>query len=340
MNVVGMAKSMGKLKGGSIAITGYIDMTGITMGLNSLKGALGESKAKSKEAKGDFQGLTDTLSNMLGPLGKIGTAVVGATVGLAALGPAAAPALARMQVSFFELTRTLSESLAPAFETFADLFQGFVSWVEGDGKPVMESLNSVIVSIGKGLEQVGIFAGQAAVALGGISQTVSVIFDATFGTGAAASLMKFLVEHGALPAAAALLGFQVGGPVGALVAGGGMLFAQEAGNLQNPIKEERKASGALAGAVVGALWGAGIGSLVPGIGTVVGAILGGLGGAIGGMGTAAIMSPQAQPATTSSSAPQYQYSNTNSGTWPDGYPSEKYYEKEQQDLNGFIYRNR
>ena len=157
-SVVGVAKSMGGLKGGSIAIMGYIDISSITSGLKEMSKNLKDSRSNTKEAQGDFVGLTDTLTGLLGPLGKIGGAVLGATVGLAAMGPAVAPALARMGVSFFQITRSLGESLQPAFENFADLMEGFVSWLNSDqGKGVLEGLNGILTSMGQGLEQVGKF---------------------------------------------------------------------------------------------------------------------------------------------------------------------------------------
>ena len=132
----------GAKQAGSISIKGFMDNSNILQGLKGVSSQIDSTKAHFKEAAADFKGLIDTVSGILGPLGKIGGALTLAAIGMAALGPATQPALARMHVAFYEITRSLSEALEPAFEAFAGLMEDFGSWLDGpQGQAIMGGLN-------------------------------------------------------------------------------------------------------------------------------------------------------------------------------------------------------
>ena len=151
---------------GSISIVGTIDVSSIKAGLSQIKHGLGEAKSSAKMALGDVSLLSGAFGTLGSALVGIGVSAAAATIGLAAMGPATAPSLARMQRSFFEMTRTVSDALAPAFEGFAELMQGFSDWLASpDGKALLEGFNDVLVAIIGSLEKITTPAGEALKAL-------------------------------------------------------------------------------------------------------------------------------------------------------------------------------
>ena len=156
---------------GSLEIIGTIDVASIKAGLSQVKSGLDIAKESAKSAFGDMEGLMNTLSGVGLKLVGIGAAAGAAIVGLAAIGPATAPALARMQVSFFELSRTVSEALAPAFDLAADAFENFVNFVNSpEGKGILEGLNALLVG---GIKQTESFVETFSIGMGSIFKQLS-----------------------------------------------------------------------------------------------------------------------------------------------------------------------
>jgi len=264
------------VEAGSVEIVGRINVEQIKHGLRELKSGLDSAKESARSAFGDMKRMGNALSGIAGPLSAIGAGLISATLGIAAMSPQVAPVLARMQTDFQRLSRILGEELRPVFEKFGGMFRDFVEWMDGDGRPIIEALKNALSLVGDSLMAIGNGAIFAAKELGKIGGTISTTFDFAFGEGAMAELLEWMVKHGALPAAAALVGWKIGGPTGALVAGAGTAVIQETGYIaqggQTPT--ENLASGAMAGAGVGALTGLVAGATVPfaAVGAGVGAM--------------------------------------------------------------------
>jgi len=257
---------------GSLEIVGKIDTSSIDAGLAQLGRGLDTAKSKAKDAFGDMERLSGTLEGIGKKLGRIAVGASASFLGLAALGPAVAPSLARIEMGFFEMTRTISEALAPSFEMFADMFEGFVGWLGSEeGRGVLEGVNNVLGNILSGAES-------ALKGLNAMGKSITTTFDFVLGSGVGNDLVKGLLKVGAFPAIATLLGGPFAG-LGALglQSAGGYSEATEQGNV-----EGQQAQGGLLGVAAGGLTGAALGSIVPGVGTLIGGILGaGFGGATG-----------------------------------------------------------
>jgi hypothetical protein len=156
---------------GSLEIIGTIDVANIKHGLSQVKSGLESAKESAKSAFGDMEGLMSTLSGIGLKLVGIGVAASAAIIGLASMGPAVAPSMARMQVSMFEVTRTLSEALAPAFEKFADLMEGFSAWLQGpQGQAILEGMNEIFEG---GAEYIESFSETFSLGMGQIFKSLS-----------------------------------------------------------------------------------------------------------------------------------------------------------------------
>ncbi len=130
---------------GSIAIVGTIDIESVKHGLRQLKQGLNDAKNAAGGAFGDLKRLGGTIASIAGPLGKIGAGLTATMLGIAALSPAIAPSLARMQVEFLRMSRILGEELKPVFEKVEELFVGFVAWLDGpQGRAVIEFFSNSI----------------------------------------------------------------------------------------------------------------------------------------------------------------------------------------------------
>ena len=130
---------------GALEIVGTIDIANIKTGLSQVKSGLDSAKESAKATLGDMEGLGKALAGIGTKLIGIGVAAVSALIGLAAISPAVAPAMARLEFSFFELSRTVGDALAPAFDKAADAFQGFVEFMNSpEGQGVLKAVNSLL----------------------------------------------------------------------------------------------------------------------------------------------------------------------------------------------------
>ncbi len=121
---------------GTVEIVGSIDIESIKRGLSDLKRGLNEAKNAARSAFGDLKRTGEAVTGIAGPLAKIGTALGTTILGIAAMSPAIAPVMARMQADFLRLSRILGEELKPVFESVEGAFEDFVNFLgseEGRG---------------------------------------------------------------------------------------------------------------------------------------------------------------------------------------------------------------
>jgi hypothetical protein len=197
---------------GSLSIVGTINVENIKSGLTAMKRGLNEAKASAQSAFGDMS----RLAGVLGPIGKvlglIGGAVSSAFLAAATMAPQVAPHLARMQADFFRLSTIVGDVLEPVFARFADMFSGFVDWVGSEqGRGQIELLGIALDGVANTVE------GMATLASSAIEFTISLI---------GYEKLKWLVDTFGVEIAAGILGFSVGGPIGAAVGAGGVALAR------------------------------------------------------------------------------------------------------------------
>jgi hypothetical protein len=171
---------------GSLEIIGTIDVANIKAGLSQVKQGLENAKESAKSAFGDMEGLGKVLGGIGTSLIGIGAAAGTAIIGLAAMGPAVAPAMARMQVSMFELSKTLGEALAPAFENFANIMEDFVGWLNTpEGQGVLEVVNDTFLKLQGTLTNVFYWLDKikpaADLAVGALGGVLDVVFPSSGG---------------------------------------------------------------------------------------------------------------------------------------------------------------
>ena len=201
---------------GSISIVGKLDVSSINDSLSQLNSGFGKVKDIAKNSFGDISNLSKSLGGITKGLVGIGLAAGTAMVGLAAVGPYTAGAMARINVTMGELGRTLSGALAPAFETFADLLSDVSTWLSSpDGTAALSVFNGVLNILVDSLGKVGEFAGIAFSAL----EKLGTNFEATFGI-KLEGFAKWLADNFGFAGAGAALGFMIAGPAGAMALGG------------------------------------------------------------------------------------------------------------------------
>lgn len=117
---------------GTVEIVGSIDIESVKHGLKQLKQGLDEARNASRSAFGDLKRMGSTISGIAKPLATIGTLLGTTILGIAAMSPAVAPVMARMQADFLRLSRVLGEELKPIFEEVEMAFEGFVDFMGSD----------------------------------------------------------------------------------------------------------------------------------------------------------------------------------------------------------------
>jgi len=122
----------------SMKLVGTLDTSNIDRGFarvgQGFEGVKGQGKsfgADMKRVAGTVAGLAKKLLLM----GMVGTA---ALVGIASKAPAVAPSLAKMNLSFVKIQRSLGEALAPAFEKVAGLLDKLAVWVDTNKEKIGE----------------------------------------------------------------------------------------------------------------------------------------------------------------------------------------------------------
>jgi len=262
---------------GSVHIAGSIDVSNIKHGLGEMKRSLDEMKDSAVGSFGDLKRLGGSLAGVAGPLVKIGAGLTTAGLGIAMLSPQVAPALARMEIGFEKLSRILGEELQPIFDDVANMFVGFVEWMDSDGRPVLDGFVGAFDELKtaiEGLANIGeILIGPLEVELG--------------------EVLGWIVENFSLEALGFFLGGLPGGVAVAGITGGAQLASGEtekkiAGGDVGGGLLDFIGIGAAAGAGTGALLGGGLGAIGGpvglGIGYGAGAAIGGVAGGAAGLG--------------------------------------------------------
>ncbi len=216
---------------GTVEIVGSIDIESVKHGLSQLKQGLDEARNASRSAFGDLKRMGSTISGIAGPLAKIGATLGTTILGIAAMSPAIAPVMARMQADFLLLSRILGEELKPVFESVSESFRGFVDWLGS------EEGRGAITSFGSALQGAIDMFGTAFTKLDELNTASGNLFntllppevrDDTIMPGGATTLRDALSVTGLLGAIGLTAGGMAAGATGA-VAGGTILAGGAAG---------------------------------------------------------------------------------------------------------------
>lgn len=116
--------------GASMTIEGRLNTANIEQGFRRVRSGFDGVKGQSRSFEADLTRMGQAASGLARTFAGLAVAGGTAMVALASTAPAVAPALARIQAEFGKLSRSLGESLAPAFERASELFSRFVSWVD------------------------------------------------------------------------------------------------------------------------------------------------------------------------------------------------------------------
>ena len=165
--MVGAVAGAGMRGGGSLNIRGSLDTSNIERGFSRVKSGFQGVKGQASSFSSDLVRMASVAGDLAKRLGVLAIAGGGAMVALASKSPAVAPALAKMQVEFGKLTRTLGQALAPAFERVGGWFEKFVGWV-GDNQGtitevtghMLDFAESVGVKLAPALEKVSGWASE------------------------------------------------------------------------------------------------------------------------------------------------------------------------------------
>ncbi|MCK5601597.1 hypothetical protein KAR91_07010 [Candidatus Pacearchaeota archaeon] len=237
---------------GSLQIGGSVDTQAIENGLARVEGGLKNISAVGDSVNSDFIRINQNTKELGKNLKIIAVAGVGAMIGLAKGAPAVAGAMANMKVSFGKLTRTLGDSLSPAFDNVSEAFSGFVGWIQQNGPTISEfSVNIISGLVGtlRSLNDIW----------GAISQTTIPFFDIEIGEG-----LKYIVNTFGAPAITGLAVGKFFGPVAGIAAAGVTAVSQS---------DPQTGYSPLLGVTGGAI-GAAAGPVGIGIGFGIGALIG------------------------------------------------------------------
>jgi len=124
--------------GSSMKITGTMDTANIDRGFSRVNQGFEQTKGQAKSFGSDMQRVARTVSGLAKKLMFMGLAGATAMVGIASKAPAVAPALAKMQVEFGKMTRSLGEALAPAFERVVEWLEKLAVWVDNNKEKIGE----------------------------------------------------------------------------------------------------------------------------------------------------------------------------------------------------------
>lgn len=122
----------------SMKIKGSLDTSEMDKGFNRLGKKFDGVKGKAKSFGSDMLRVSQVVGNLAKKLILMGVAGGGALVTLASKAPAVAPALAKMQVAWDKITRSLGEALAPAFERVSGWLDKLAVWVDGNKDKIGE----------------------------------------------------------------------------------------------------------------------------------------------------------------------------------------------------------
>ena len=115
---------------GKDLLTSSLDTNQIEMGLNRIEDGFDDANASADSLGVGMLRLSERGLKLAAIFGSLALAGVGAMAGIASKAPALAGSMAKLKVSFGELTRSLGEALAPAFAIASEAFADFVQWIE------------------------------------------------------------------------------------------------------------------------------------------------------------------------------------------------------------------
>jgi hypothetical protein len=133
----------------SMKITGTLDSTGIENSLRRIEQKMSGFKGQTESSFASLSRVGNVVSSLTKGLIALGIAGVTAMVGLASKAPAVAPALAKMQISFMEMSHTLGRLLMPFFESLANnLLPSIVSLVDTFGPEIRKLAEAGAYAVG------------------------------------------------------------------------------------------------------------------------------------------------------------------------------------------------
>jgi len=118
------------VEAGQLSIKGSIDTSMIERGFAKIKKALERVKSGMKSFASDMVRIGQSSAKFSKEMKVWATVGLAAIIGLAKSAPAVAPAMAKIGVEFGRLSRIIGQQLQPFFNTFADAFTRFVSFVD------------------------------------------------------------------------------------------------------------------------------------------------------------------------------------------------------------------
>ena len=256
---------------GELKITGSIDTLNIEKGINGIIIDMKKVSTTSQSVQSDFNRMNITSVALGTALERIGEAGIGALVGLAKYSPQVAPALAQLDLAFTKLGFAVGDSLAPAFQEFANFINELGTFA-ADNKPLIDGLGYAAADFFKTAEGI--------MGLGDKVLNFHILGDMTL-----SGILGTLVKDFGVDIIGALIGWKFGGPTGALVGAGVGEVAQIATGQVSHTTSTATAIGAGIGGVAGAIGGGAVGAAGGlGVGAVPGAFLGGTSGAAAGGG--------------------------------------------------------
>ncbi len=113
---------------GGLKIRGSLDTSMIERGFTRVKQGFASVKGFAKGFTADLQRMSQSAKDLSGKLITVGGIGGAAIIGLASKAPAVAPALAKIGVTMGKLSRTMGESLAPAFENVSNWLDKLSGW--------------------------------------------------------------------------------------------------------------------------------------------------------------------------------------------------------------------
>lgn len=246
---------------GSLQIGGSIDTGEIERGLKSVEKRFDDISTSGKSVEADFIRIDNSTKSLVRNL-----SLIGAVTGLIALAkdaPAVAGAMAKLEIGFDKIKRSLGEALAPAFNLAVEAMDSIIGWIN-DNKEIISAFGTVTMEgltlVVKGLTD----------AWNGLTGLTIPFLDISVGEG-----LKWLVDTFGATLISGFLSYKLGSLVGLGPAGAAVGVIAGATSQPGAKGEEAMIFGAVGGTLglalgpMGALGGAAIGSV---LGLIVGGI--------------------------------------------------------------------
>lgn len=132
---------------GSLQIGGSVNTQSIEAGLSRVETGLKNVGSAGDSVNSDFVRINQNAKRLGANLKVIAIVGVGAMITLAKGAPAVAGSMAKINISMGKLSRTLGESLKPAFELAADAFGGFVGLIQNNSGNIRSFTTDVVAGL-------------------------------------------------------------------------------------------------------------------------------------------------------------------------------------------------